>query len=298
MPTLADLTDRVITTIQGDTLDTEQAATLLDEVAADNSAPTMFRTDRVFGAGIIEVDDELMYSTMVDQQSGTVTVPVWGRAQHGSTLAAHGAGAKVTRSPRTTRIAATTEINNSIGAMYPDLWQVKEDETHTADPSVVSYSLPSDCRRVLDIKWRQNTTPLYWFEVGKWRLDTRADTGQFPTGVAVDIYDCMWPGSPIRILYEAEPAPLVNPTDDYATVTGLPEGSHDIPVMLAVSRLIGRVDLAKSQLTTVEQSARSQLVSPGVFINASKYYLARAEQRLQTERDRLMRRYPARIVRL
>jgi hypothetical protein len=287
------LIEETASMLHGYTEHTEQATTLTAPISVTTGGITVQVSDAsVLSRGYVEIDQELVFAESVNKSVNTFVVPAWGRAQQGSTAVTHSANAKATMSPRYPRARVKRALNECIAAVYPKLFAVKVDETQTADPSRYTYPLPADARGVLDISWQDSAVTTSWWPVSAWRIDPKAHTATYPSGLSVSILDGMEPGRPIKIVYEAAPASLVNESDDYATVTGLPESSSDVVCLAAASRLCIGTEVARQQPMSVEQSERTAIMPAGGTLNASKYLYGLYQQRLEEERDRLMDLYP------
>lgn len=241
--------------------------------------------------GVMEVDEELVYVSGFDQPTGNATIPPWGRGQSGTAVTAHLAGARVTATPRPPRDVVKKRINQVILGLFPDLWGIAVD-VQPADIRV-EYQLPAAARWVIDVQWQTPALTEEWQRVRGWRLNTNADPGDFPTGVSVTIPGVPI-GQPIRTVYAGEPQPLVNPTDDFAATTGLHTAVADLVVVATASRLVLGQELSRGQLATVEQSQRTEKVSTGASMAASRFLRQEYDQQVTRERRRLLATHPTR----
>jgi hypothetical protein len=296
MATYSDLVEETLGYLRGFSSDQEQKTSLTVGIDSDDAAFTV-DNGSVLTGGLIEIDDELIEVSTVDTSSNSATVFPWGRAQQGSTAASHSTGAKVTIAPKWPRSRVKRVVNEQILSTWPDLFAVKKDESNTATFAATAYPLPADCRRILDIKWEWQGPPTYWVGVKSWRLDTSADLTSFPTGVAVDIADPMSPGRTIKVIYAAEPVALVNASDDFATVSGLPESCVDLICVGSAARLVTATELARTQTFTVDHARAMQAQPAGSATSAARYLMALYQQRFEQERERLITRYPIRTWR-
>lgn len=74
------------------------------------------------------------------------------RGLYGTGAATHAQGAVVRNAPRFPRASIKRALNDTLLAVYPDLFAVKT-TTITAERAVMTYSLPSDVEEVLDVFW-------------------------------------------------------------------------------------------------------------------------------------------------
>ena len=243
------------------------------------------------GMGLVEVDEELVYVSVFDSAGGIATVPAWGRAQQGSTLASHLAGARVTTAPRPPRHRVKKRVNQEIIALYPDLWGVLVDE-QTADTRV-EYPLPAAARWAVDVQWQTPGQPERWVPVRSWRVNTAADPTAFPSGVSIAVVEVP-SGQVFRTVYAAEPTPLAAGSDDFAAVTGMHVGVADLVVTAAAAQLVLAQELSRGQLSTVEQTQRAVLVQTGASLAASRFLRQQYAGRVAAEKRRLLAAYPSR----
>jgi hypothetical protein len=296
MPTLDSMVEETIGTLRAFSTDQDQKTSLTGSMTSNVLTFTVTDTDRLSG-GLVEIDEELIEVSEVDTLGGSVNIYPWGRGQQGSTAATHAVGARVTVTPRWPRARIKRVINETINSLWPDLFAVFLDESNTTSATTIAYPLPATCRRILDIRWDSPGTPVYWVGVRAWRLDLAADPTAFPTGVAVDVPEAMWPGRTLKVVYAAEPTELVGGSDDFATITGLPATVADLVCIGAAARLVVTSDLARTQSFTLEHAARLESQTAGSATAVSRYLQQLYQVRLAAERDRLFGRYPIKVQR-
>ena len=294
MPSYAAMVEECLGLLSNWTGEQAQMCTLTSAMTTGTLSFTVDQGDRL-GIGLVEVDEELVYVASTDESSGTASIPAWGRAQRGSPAAAHAVGARVTTTPRYPRFSVKQKLAQAVAALYPDVPAVRLDESNTADPARRQYPLPAGARRVLAADWQAPVDPPQWVPVTHWRLDTRADTTSFPTGVALAVADSMPAGQPLKVLYAGEPGLLAAGSDDFAAVTGYADPVADLVVMAAAARLVVGPDLARVQTDTVEQSDRSATVPASAAMTASRFLRQEYQARVDSERRRVAERYPARL---
>lgn len=290
MPSLAGMVEEVIGLLTDWTGQQAQVCTLTAPMTT-SSLTVVVDDGSQLVQGLMEVEEELVYVSKFDPTTGNATVPAWGRGQQGSTAAAHPVGSRVTAAPRPPRDRVRKRINQVIGGLFPDLWAVAVDE----QPAGVrdEYLLPAGARWVIDVQWQTTGLATEWERVRSWRLNTAADPADFASGVAVTI-----PGVPsgrtIRTVYAAAPGQLVNLGDDFAATTGLDEAVADLVVVAAAAHLVLGAELSRTQLGTVEQSQRTEKVSTGASMAASRFLRQEYGARLAAEKRRLLAIYPTR----
>lgn len=297
MPTFAALVEETLGLLRSYSASQERKTYITTSITSADTLIPIADTDKV-SETMIEIDEELIEIGSVDQLSGNATAFPWGRGQGGTTAASHALNARVTIAPLWPRFTVKQRINEVIGGLWPDLFAVKQDTSQTTSSTKVTYTLPALAREVIDVRWQTDGgSPDYWAGIRTWRMDPAANVALYPTGVTIDIGEGMSDGRQLRILYKAEPTPLVNDSDDYATVTGLPATSSDLVCLGAAARLIVSAELARTQLFTVEHTERAAATTGGSAVAASKYLMQLFQVRLGVERDRQFERYPMRLMR-
>lgn len=232
--------------------------------------------------GIAEIDDELIYVEASD--SGTITLPPFGRGFRGSTAAAHSENAMVTFDPAFPKVAITRAINQCIEGLYPLLYQVKSEDLSSSSALTVGYALPADCDGVLAVYGQYPSDPQdYWTPVTRWSFDSDS-----PDGNILNLYGVYAPGTDFRVVYKAKFSDLVT---DFAT-SGLSESYADLIIYCVTARLIRFLDPARLQLGNVENISRSQVVQAGDAGRTANQLYAMYQQRLVEERRRLLELHP------
>lgn len=238
--------------------------------------------------GIVEIDSEQLFVKSVDQTTGLCTLAAFGRGYHNTTPASHSGGAIVTTRPAFPRAELLTAMNDVIGSVYPDLFQVKTFTTTVTYPSN-TYTItgaPTGLK-VIDAQWQHPIGD--WFKCQSYTVD--------PYDLSFRLGDGPMVGRPLRIIYMCEPTPLAAESDDFETVTGLPATCADVIKWGVVAKQVSTLDIARAQVKSAEQSDRSKVVPPFAGENASKYAMAMYQQRLANEARALRVRYKIRLVR-
>lgn len=257
---------------------------------------TTFTVDFTFGQsvgitpGVIEIDSELLYVTSVDSATGVVTLANgFGRGYRGTTAASHTAGARVISRPKFPRSTLFKQINEIIGAVYPDLFGVGTYIGTVTYPSNI-YNLGSTTgtpMEIIDAEWQD---PLgNWHRCQSYTVDAFDGTMRLGSGPMI--------GRPLRVLYKTQPRTFNTETDDLVTQTGLPASAGDVLTLGVVAKLVPGLDISRAQLNSVEQSDRSRVVPPFAGVNVGKYLMAEFEQRLANEAQSLRRQYKPRVRR-
>lgn len=295
MPTFGGLADTIIGELHARTNSQEQLATLVADIGAYD---TSFQIDNLNapGLGLYEIEDELVYASSGSTANGAMVVPAWGRAQQGTVQVSHSAGVKVIRAPRFPRKVVKDMILEAIAQLYPDLYTINTTQI-TASWITPQYDVTPDCVRILSVEYQVQGHPSrQWIGLRRWRLDRQAPTDQFPTGVTVSLADLPYPNTLVRITYAGVPAVLVNDWDDF-TFTGLRAAAADLPRLAVLARMVVAPEVVRGQLSSAEQSERSQLVQTGSTTSVARYFQTLYATKLRIEQLALRSQVPIRVVR-
>lgn len=290
MVTFADLTTRVRQYLYGFSQQQQQWSYLTAPIAS--SDVTLFVNDATqVSRGVIEVDgNELMLVKNVSRTANTVTIDPFARGWAGSTAASHSTNARIENNPIWPTIRVKEAINDAIRSVYPDLFAVST--TKVIKVSVqYQYPMPSDSEEIVSIKYQIIGPSKQYPYPKKWRFDGQADPTDFPTGKAVWIGEEVTPGREIFITYRKEPTELVNDSDDFTTVTGLPSTAWDVIVYGACMKLAPQLESPRLILDSVEASERATSVQPGSASKVSAYYGQLFDRRLQQEARKMSDRF-------
>lgn len=290
MSTFDELTDIVLTNLQGFSLDQDQITYLTDAID-ETTLSLAVDQPREVSRGMVEIGDELVWVKLVDSASGTIMVAPKGRGWLGSPVSAHDAETVVKSNPKWPRVQIKRSINDTIRAVYPDLFSVVS-TSFTFTAARFGYELPAEAEDVYDVSWDLIGPSKRWPTLSRWRFVPDADMTAYPTGKALELLDSVVPGRTVHVSYRVAPKPLSSGTDDFSAVSGLPASAEDVIAYGACYRLAGYLDIPRLQLQSVEGTNRSQLVQPGSATNAAKYFYALYSERLQQEREMLLSRYP------
>ena len=253
--------------------------------------------------GLLQIDYELM---LVNGTPSATSIPV-SRGYLGSTAAAHTAGAVITVNPRFPAvdiIAAINEDLDDLSAPTNGLFQAKE-VTLTYNPVIVGYDFtdvntntavsPSALIDLIEVRVHDYGPFQRWpsIPLNRCKVQRQADTSVFPSGMALEFTGMGYPGRPIRVQYRAPyTTPLVNATDDVATVTGLHSQAHDIPPLGATLRLMEYREIPRSFTEAQPQARKAQEVPVGASLTAMKGVMQQRMDRIAAERTRLEKMYP------
>jgi hypothetical protein len=245
---------------------------------------------------VIQVDYELMLVLAAPSEAAITVV----RGYFDSTAATHLANAVMVVNPRFPAVDIISALNEDIddlSAPTNGLFQMQE-VTLTYNPVVVGYDLTGlTDAKVLEV-WEVRVHeygPSQKYPVippSMWKVERKADTAVFPSGLSLKLDEGGFPGRPIRVQYKAPfTTPLVNPTDDVLAVTGLHTQAHDIPVLGAMVRLMSSREFKRTFSESQGEPRRAQEVPVGSSLTGLKGVMVLRADRIEAERTRLEKMY-------
>lgn len=292
MSTFNELTEQTLLQLYGYTTLQDQSTYLTAGVGTVDVAFPVADTAAI-SRGVAEIDDELVWIDSIDSQQLLARVPPYGRGFRGTTAAAHDLGARVTSSPMFPRSAVKRAINDSIRAVFPDLFGVGT-STIMFNPAVSTYSLPAGSLDVLQVSWQSIGPSREWLPVRRYRVDKNADPTTFTSGVTVSLYDAIVPGRNVRIVYTKQPTALSAAADDYVTVTGLPASTEDVIRLGAAYRMVPFFDSAHLSGMSAEADFSANQRPVGSSAQLGRFLLQMYQVRLAEETKRLQSLFPTR----
>lgn len=292
MSTFSQLTDQTLMQLYGYTTLQDQATYLTANLSSGATTATVADITAI-SRGIVEINGEVIWVDDVNTTTGALTIPPYGRGFRGTTATAHSTGDRVVSSPMFPRQMVQDALNDAIRAVYPDLYGIGQ-TTVTFQPAINTYALPSGALDVINVAWQTTGPSKEWMPVRRWRVDKQAATSAFATGVTVSVYDMIVPGRSIKITYTKQPSVLVNDTDDFVTVTGLPASTEDVIRFGAQYRLVPFFDSARLSGQSAEADYSGQPRNQNNAASLSRFILQMYQVRLAEENRRLSALYPIR----
>ena len=294
--TFAQMVDEVRSNLSGYTLRQDRITNLTNTGGINTSELAIkIGNSENLAKGIIEIDDELIWVNSFDRQNLTLNaIQGFGRGYGGTTPAPHAQNAMVTLTPTFPRVNVKKAINDTINSLYPKLFAVNS-ITFTFNAAQIAYALPDDARDVLYVSWQTPGPSREWLPVNRWRIDRMANVSAFNTTKTVNIYEKIMPGRTVQVYYSTIPNDLTNNSDDFATVTGLPETSRDVITLGAAYRLLSYLDTGRINLSSAEADINDNKLPSTAGASASKYVFALYQQRLMEESNKLQDRFPIRV---
>ena len=293
MTTFNDMIEEVLINLEGFTLRQDRTTYLTAAIDNNDLSMSLASGDNI-GKGIVEIDEELIHIDSVDRSDRSATISPFGRGYRGSTAASHALNTKVTFAPSYPKISIKRAINDTIRAVYPNVFGVAS-TTFTYNPSVTTYALPVEAETVLAVSWDTIGPSNEWLPVRRWRHDPTSNRGEYATGNAISIYEAIVPGRTVNVVYTKTPTALTNANDVFTTVTGFEETTRDLIVYGAAYRMASFLDPGRLTFTSPEADANDQTRPFGSGTNTARYLLALYQQRLQEETSRLNGKYPVRV---
>ena len=295
MATFGQMTDEVSRKLAGFTLRQDRQTHLTAAVNATATSITVASATNI-STGIIQIDDELIYVDSYDRNSGVLSIPPYGRGYNGTSAATHQNGARVIVSPTFPSVDIKEAINDSIQAVFPDLYSTG---THTFSYSTAksTYPLPDEVETVLGVSFQTTGPSKEWLPIRGWRVDPMANTTAFNSRNSISLYSGVEPGRTVQIFYTSAPTVMDSNDDDFEIVTGLPASCKDVIILGASARLASYVDPGRLTFGSAESDQQSQIAgrSYGAGTNTAKYLLALYDKRLSEESRKLTDRNPTRI---
>ena len=300
---LNELTDEVLINLAGYTLQQDKATHLTADISTTTStvaAPTIFSVADAqrLGAGIVEIDDELLWVDTVDRISNTATVSPYGRGFLGSTAATHTAGSKVTISPTFPKHVVKRAIQDTIRAMGASIFAVKQTSFTFSSTAINTYELDNkNIQNILTMHWQDIGSSKEWIRIKRWDLDSFPDVATWGSGAqTVTIGDRIVSGRKVKVVYTTVPTTLsTTSTDSFTTQTGLPESCRDIVILGASYRLIAYLDPARTGAQSPQADETDNTRTFGSATNAYRQLFALYNQRLSEETMSQQQQYPPRV---
>jgi len=292
MTTFKEMIDDTLMQLTGYSTFQDQATYLTSPITSTAlSIPVADAT--AISRGLIEIGSELIQVDAVNNTTAVLTVPPYGRGYRSTTASAHDTGTRVVSSPMFPRHMVKKAINDAIKSVYPELFAVGS-TTFSFQPSITSYNLPSGALDALQVTWQSTGPSKEWMPVRRYSVDKHAATAEFPNGVAINVYDGITPGRTIKVTFSKEPEPMVNETDVFGTVTGLPSSCEDLIRFGAAYRLVPFFDSARLSGQSAESDFGGANRQASGASQLSRFLLQMYQVRLAEETKGLQTLFPTR----
>lgn len=300
MSTLEQLTDRVDTLLHGYSLNMESTTWLTAAVTA--GATTLSVNDaNVVSRGFIQVGDEIMYVNSTNNIDNILTLAPWGRGQRGTIAAAHSSLDKVLVAPLFPRYEIKRAINDTLNAMYPQIFAVKQYQFNYI-AARTTYDIPDEAQNILSVTHSVIGPSKEWLPVRAWQIDRVANPTAFGDGTnfghSLGIYSPVVPGRPINVAYSARPTLFdISPTaasQEYSTTTKMPDYSEDVVIYGAAFRMISFLDPSRLGPLSAEADVLDNQRGARSGENAARFLFNIYNTRLNEVAENQRRQFPIR----
>ena len=289
MSTAAQMIDWTLLQLSGYSVQQDQSTPLTANINA--SATTISVQDASqLSRGLAEIESEIIFVESVDTAGNTATVV---RGYRSTTATSHTAPARVVASPLFFRASVFQALNETIQAVYPDLYGLTA-TTLTTNGAQTTFPLPSGAMNALDVKWRNVGPTQEWSNVRRWSVDNAANTTTFPTGSSISLWDYIPSGRTVQVLYTKIPTTFAAETDLFST-TGLPASCEDVIRLGAMWRLSAVLDSPRVAGQSAEAGFAANMHQIGGASTVSRFFLQQYQLRLQEEAARLNSQNPVRV---
>ena len=303
--TFNQLVDEVLINLAGYTLQQDRSTYLSSAVTGTTSSstsPTILQLGGTenLGKGMVEIDEELMWIDSYDRIANTATVAPYGRGYLNTTAATHAVDSRVVISPTFPRSAIKRAINDTIRGVGNNLLAVKQ-TTFTYNPVVTTYAFANmNIRNILNISWQTIGPSKEWKAIRHWSWDAQSNPSGFgytstDSVQTVTVGDYITPGRTVQVNYTTTPTVLSSNSDNFATVTGLPESAKDVIVLGAAWRLLTFLDPARAAMISPQADETDSKRPYGSSQTASKQLYALYTQRLNEEVMAQQKQFPIRV---
>ena len=294
MTTFNDMVDEVLLNLAGYTMRQDRLTYLTSAITSASALSIPIASVDNIARGLVEIDEELLFIDSVNRPASSLVVAPFGRGYQGTTAATHAINSKITIAPTFPRVAVKRAINDTVKAVYPQLWGIGT-TTFTYSPARTTYSLPSEAESILAVSYSTVGSSQEWAPIRAWRHDPMGNTTAFTSGNTISLYSGVEPGRTVQVTYQKEATAMVNNSDVFTTVTGLPLSTKDVIVYGAAYRLISFIDPSRLTFTSAEADEASRTKPIGSGSNAARFIFSLYQQRLQEEAGRLKGKYPVRL---
>ena len=293
--TYANLVDEITLNLSGYTLRQDRTTHLTADVTSSGLSLSLGSVTNI-GKGVVEIDDELIWLDTYDRISSVGNIAPYGRGYHGTTAATHTANTKVTIAPTFPRATIKKAINDTIDAVFPNLFAVGV-HTFTYNSVKTTYSLPADTETILYVSYKPTGPTGEWLPLRNWRADPLANTGSYSTGQTISVYDRIEAGRTVQVYYTKKPPTLEGSASSaiFETVTGLPSSCKDVIAYGAAYRLSAFIDPGRLNYSSAEADNADTKIQYGSGASTARFLLALYQQRLNEETKKLRDVYPTRI---
>jgi len=300
MATLEELTDRIDTLLHGYSLNMESTSWLTSAVTNTTTTSISVNDANVVSRGYIQIDDEIIYVNSTNNIDNILTIPPWGRGQRGTVAAVHSNSAKVLVAPLFPRFEIKRAINDTINSMYPSVFAIAQYQFSFV-AARTTYDIPDAVQNVLSVSHQVIGPSKEWLPVRAWQLDRTANPTAFGDGTnfghSLGIYSQVVPGRTVNVAYSKRPTvfDLTTATSqEYSTITGMPDYSEDVVVYGAAFRMISFLDPSRLGPLSAEADVLDNQRGARSGENAARFLFNIYNTRLNEVAENQRRQFPIR----
>jgi len=300
MATLEQLTDRIDTLLHGYSLNQESTTWLTAAVTSTTTTSLSVNDANVVSRGYIQIDDEVVYVNSTNNIDNILTVSPWGRGQRGTPAATHSNSAKVTVAPLFPRYEIKRAINDTLNAMYPQVFAIAQTQFNYV-AARTTYDIPDAAQNILAVTHQVIGPSKEWLPVRAWQFDRTANPTAFGDGTnfghSLSVYSPIVPGRTVNVAYSTRPTlfDLTTATSqEYSTVTGMPDYSEDVVVYGAAFRMISFLDPSRLGALSAEADVLDNQRGARSGENAARFLFNVYNTRLYEVAENQRRQFPIR----
>lgn len=224
-------------------------------------------------------------------------ITVCERGVNGSTAANHATLTAVIAKPKFTNFRILKALNddlNDLSSPVNGMYQVRT-TTLTFNAAVEGYDLVGSdtypVMGIIDVDYDYPGPARDQPMITSWALRRNTNTGVFPSGNSIVVYEGGFPGQSIRVRYRSPFGHWTATTDTEVTV-GLPTTAIDIPPLGAAVRLVAPRDVKRSFSEAQGEPRRAEEVPVGSAGTAMRGMMMLRQSRILAEAARLESQYP------
>lgn len=243
----------------------------------------------VCGRGFVEITSsaglELIQVEKNDTTAATLTAFPWGRGQRGTSAVAHPQYSRVAGDPVFPRYRVVQALNETINAVYPDIFAVGVDTSITCDGITLQYPIDPRAETVLRVELRDiYAVGQPWCEVHKFDPNVAQSFVSLPRQVY---------GAPARVTFMCQASGFGTDLSQTLVSTGLSESAREALVLGAAYRMVNAVGLGRTALGSFaairDQESKGLIDSPN---NIVKSLFQQYSLQVAAEAGRLRKKYP------
>ena len=219
------------------------------------------------------------------------------RGIDGSTPATHSANAFVEVMPKFSPFMIQQAVNNELDELaspWNGLYSVQDVEV-TYNPAVSGYDLtgvtPGQVLAIQEIRYKVPGPSKHLPAIRHFDIARNVPTADYPSGMALLLYESAFPGLPIHVRYRTRFNHFVNLTDDAQTVALLPPEANGIPPIGAAIELMAGREIKRNFTEATPDPLQLELVTGGQVLNSYKGLMILRQSRIQAVAAGLVRQY-------